>query len=221
MDSARPLSRATESNDVASAEEGSLRQGITISTSLVAQIQSGDAEAFRVLVRLIYTPLIHFAQSIVGSSDDAEDVVQDVFVSVWNLGPQWTPTGDPVAYLFASVRNHALDELRRRTRAEMRAQRAYEFDIDPQHIEARGAEQGMLDAFVDAEDTAERMRRVSAILKTLPERQRTAYALRYRQGLRISAIAEILGITAKSAEHLTARAARAVLDGLRGTSHPG
>ncbi len=188
---------------------------IVIPVSLVTLVQAQNVDAFQELVRLTYTPLVRFGRSIVASPDDAEDVVQDVFVALWNLGARWTPTGDPVAYLFASVRNHALNELRRRARTEHRAQRAYGLDTDVSGNADAYNRQQTLDAVVDAEDAAARVHRVSAILTMLPERQRTAYELRYRRGLTIAAIAEVLGTTVKSAEHLTARAARAVLDRLR------
>jgi DNA-directed RNA polymerase specialized sigma24 family protein len=58
------------------------------------------------------------------SDDEAEDVVQDVFTIVWDHRANWQPSGDPAAYLFASVRNHALMEVRRRQREERRVQRA-------------------------------------------------------------------------------------------------
>jgi RNA polymerase sigma factor (sigma-70 family) len=188
---------------------------IVIPATTIERVQARDVEAFRELVRATYAPLVRFGRSILQSRDDAEDIVQDVFTVIWDLGARWNPAHDPVAYLFASVRNRALKELRRRSRATMRAQRSLESVSVEAGTLTTDELGGALAHVVDSEVHDIRVRQVSAVLATLSERYRTVYDLRYRRGLTVAAIAEVLGTTHKSAEHLTGRVTRLVLERLR------
>src|SRR3954454_262042 len=62
--------------------------------------------------------LVLFARQWTDSHADAEDVVQEVFVRFWRVGP--ASVDDPKAYLFASVKRAALDLRRGRLRRERR-----------------------------------------------------------------------------------------------------
>lgn len=200
-----------------SQQSSSLRRptrGITIPASLVKGVQQRDVEAFRDLFRLVYIPLVRFACTIVSSDDEAEDIVQDVLSLVWDYGEAWRPSGDVAAYLFASVRNRSLKELRRRSRERRRSERAYA-EIAPQSFSHSVTQQvNALDQVVESESDARRLAMVSAILAACTERQRTAYDLRYRRGLTIPAIATVLEISVKGAEQLVRRVTEAVTKGL-------
>ena len=189
-------------------------RGISIPVSLVTRIQQHDVDAFRDFVRLVYVPLVRFACTIVSSDDEAEDVVQDVLTLVWDHGDAWRPSGDVVAYLFASVRNRSLKELRRRHRERRRSELAYA-ELTPQSSPRVPLQQtNALDQVVESETHARRLAMVSAILAACTERQRTAYDLRYRRGLTIPAIATVLEISVKGAEQLVRRVTEAVTKGL-------
>jgi len=207
--SAHPLSGNPRSSDARRPT-----RGITVPVSLVTRIQQHDVEAFRDLVRLVYVPLVRFACTIVSSDDEAEDMVQDVLTLVWDHGEAWRPSGDVVAYLFASVRNRSLKELRRRHRERRRSERAYA-ELAPQSFPRTPLQQtNTLDQVVESETHARRLAMVSAILAACTERQRTAYDLRYRRGLTIPAIATVLEISVKGAEQLVRRVTEAVTKGL-------
>ena len=47
------------------------------------QINTKEAEAFKELFRVFYSTLVEFSMNYVGQQDVAEDIVQEVFVSVW------------------------------------------------------------------------------------------------------------------------------------------
>lgn len=189
-------------------------RAIVVPEALVRRVQQHDVEALRELVRLIYDPLLRFASTIVGSLDEADDVVQEVFTGIWDRGPRWNPSGNVTAYLFASVRNHSLRELRRQGRERRRLALAHEDMIDVDAEDAR-SHVSALDRLVDAESEDGRVQLVTAVLATCSERQRTAYELRYHRGLTVPAIAQVLGITVKSAEQLVRRVTHLVLERVR------
>jgi RNA polymerase sigma-70 factor (ECF subfamily) len=188
-------------------------RAIIILPEIVAGVREHDVEAFQELVRLTYIPLVRFARTVLGSPEEAEDTVQDVFTMIWERPERWQPSVDPAAYLFRSVRNQALDEVRRHERATRRAERAHEGEA---YGDARQDQvDTVLDRLIEAETRAERTQKVAAVLETFTERQRTAYDLRYRRGLTASGIADVLGITTKSAEQLISRVTHLMIDRLR------
>ncbi len=186
-------------------------RSIVVSEQLVDRIKARDIEALRELIGISYYQLVRFATTIVRSEDDAEDVVQDVITAVWNLGNQWDPGNNPVGYLFTSIRNQSLKEIRRRQRAEQREVRSQGDVLESRYGSRVDPAENVLDRLVaDEADDAQR-RAVFAVLEGCTERQRTAYDLRYHRGLTVPAIAEVLGITTKSAEQLVRRVTHLVL----------
>ncbi len=60
-----------------------------------------------------YNPLCNFAHQILKDSRAAEDVVQDVFANVWEKKSNLTIDQNTAGYLFRSVKNKALEKIRR------------------------------------------------------------------------------------------------------------
>ncbi len=119
--------------------------------------------------------LFTLALSITRRPDLAEDAVQEAFARLWQSKRE--PTADPVAYVFASVRNAALQLLRRR-----------------QPVEAETsifADEGSDPAAAAIED--ERQRLVRRAVDALPIRQREAVVLRLNAGLTFQQIADTVG----------------------------
>jgi RNA polymerase sigma factor (sigma-70 family) len=159
----------------------------------VTGVRRGDELVFTALVRAYLDPLTRFAFSLLSDEDAAHDIVQDVFTRIWRLGVDWNPNGSLAAYLFASVRRRALDVLRD-ARAQMRAQEALRAHLDLVEME------------VDPYPDVAFARLVSDGILALTERQRDALYLRYGQGQTMAQVAEILGVDARAAERLIARA---------------
>ncbi len=60
------------------------------------------------------TFLITFAISIIGDAGESEEIVQDVFLRIWEQRATWTPHSSIRAYLATAVRRRAIDILRHR-----------------------------------------------------------------------------------------------------------
>ncbi len=125
--------------------------------------------------------LYTLALSIAGRPEAAEDAVHDAVVRLCRGGTQ--PAGDAVAYVFAAVRNAALDT---RRRAGPRAAAVSIFDL------AEPADGGpAVDA---AAGDGERDRRVADALAALPADQREAVVLHLFAGLTFAQAAEAVGV---------------------------
>ena len=80
--------------------------------ALVARAQSGDSDAFAVLVRRYQAPLIHFCYRMAGSRQDAEDIAQEVFVRLHRYLARLNPHAKFSTVLFGIARNLTLNYLR-------------------------------------------------------------------------------------------------------------
>ncbi len=154
------------------------------SVSLLRQITQGDREAFSHFYDLHASLVFTFAVRILRVQTDAEELVQDVFLSVWQkAGTYSSERGAPEAWLITMTRSRALDKLRARGRRESRVTLLNE----PEQLEqVATAERGSIAL---GEQLA-----VQGVLTELPEAQRTALQLAYFDGLTQSEIATRLGV---------------------------
>lgn len=72
-----------------------------------------DKIFFRSLFDEHYRPLCNFAYRITGDIDQAEDIVQDVFVKLWNTKEMLQKDKNVRSYIYMMVRNHSLEIVRR------------------------------------------------------------------------------------------------------------
>jgi RNA polymerase sigma-70 factor (ECF subfamily) len=122
--------------------------------------------------------LFTLALSRTGHREQAEDAVHEAFVRLCRRS--FDQTADPIAYVFAAVRNAALDQVRRMRNAGMNGKLT-------DSIFARG---GLADERAISD---ERQEMVAAAIELLPEEQREALVLRVYGGLSFSQIAQVVG----------------------------
>jgi RNA polymerase sigma-70 factor (ECF subfamily) len=190
------VSRYAPLNDAARAER------------LVARIRSGDEAAFDRLFRLCYGPLVDFAQRYTTSREDAEEVITDLFLRIWDMRAQWDVHGAVTTYLFAAARNRALN---------VRAVRDTEDRGYARLRLAVGTHDD--DAGVDpmlAIDAAELSVPVRRALGMLSPRGREVFLLTQRDGLSIREVAGALGVSASTVQTHLARAVNALRRTLAG-----
>ena len=169
---------------------------------LLQAIAAGDRSAFDRLSRRHLDRAYGVALRMTGSRADAQDVVQDVFLRLWQRPDAWRPGQAQFStWLYRVVVNRCLD-LKRRPKGT---------DLDsveePQDPDAN-AEDSLLNA--------ERSRALDSAVTQLPERQREAIVLTYTAGLRNAEAASAMDISVKAFEALLVRAKRELRDYLAG-----
>ncbi len=171
--------------------------------ALLVAFANGDRLAARVLTARLLPRVLGQATRMLGIRSEAEDVAQEAMLRLWKIAPDWRQDEAQVStWLYRVVANLCTDRLRRR-------RGAVAFDQVPEPMD-------------DAPSVAARMqddRRMEALaegLAALPERQAQAVALRHLEGLSNPEIAEIMDISVRSVESLTARGKRALAEILAG-----
>jgi RNA polymerase sigma-70 factor (ECF subfamily) len=196
-------------DDPASLDTGGAGHGVADPGALergwIAGIQRGDVADFEAVVRAYGPPLTRFATGLLGARDAADDVVQDVLWRVWEGRAAWRPTVSLSAYLYAAVRNRALNALERdRVRVRYSGATREAAAHDPA-LYAAPSPAEVTEAAAEVSDRTAMVRRAFA---ALTERQQTAVRLRYEDGLSFADVAAALGVSVSAAEQLVARAIR-------------
>jgi RNA polymerase sigma-70 factor (ECF subfamily) len=153
----------------------------------VARIRAGDEVAFEAMFRAHYDGLCRSIAPYLGNRDAAEDVVQGVFVRIWDGRAHWI-VHNLEHYLYAAVRRRAMSQFRgaavRRRAAPLLA------------LEGAG---GAFAPPPDAEfEARELRRRVERALGALPPRTRTAFVLSRGEGLSYAEVASRMAISPKT-----------------------
>jgi RNA polymerase sigma-70 factor (ECF subfamily) len=175
---------------------------------LVERARRGDTRAFEDLARREERALYRHALRIVGTTSDAEDVVQDALFSAWRSIASFQGLSFR-AWLFRIATNRALDHLRsRKRRPELPLDPPEEDDVTWAEPVAPGPELTQLAGDREA------LALVETALETLPADQKTALLLRDMEGFAYEEIAVITSVeigTVKSRIHRGRVAVRNVL----------
>jgi len=177
---------------------------------LVARIRQGDVAAFDALFMAYKNDLGAFVHSLVRSPEAAEEIIQDLFLRLWENRDLWDFGNAVRPYLFGAARNRAISHLRHeRVELELKSRVARE-----RHGSGH-AVQPMADAVAEANDLEAIITRV---VESLPPRCREVFQLSRRHQLSHAEVARVMGISVKTVEVQLRRALaalRAVLTDLR------
>ena len=163
---------------------------------LRAAAAGGDQEAFGRLALAVSPAARRVARAILGSGADADDAVQDAFLSAWRAIGRYDAARPFRPWLLRIVVNAATDLRRRQARRAAAP-------LSPV-LEAPGrSPEGAADLALLAD-------RLRAALAELPERQRTAIVLFDAEGWSHAEIAEVLGVPEGTVRSDVFRARRAL-----------
>jgi RNA polymerase sigma-70 factor, ECF subfamily len=169
--------------------------------ALVERCRSGDLAAFEELYRAHAGKLFSVACRMVGNPADAEDLLQEIFLSAHRKLDGFRGDSALGTWLYRLATNHCLDHLR--SRAARMNQLTDALDDEPGQAAGRNL----------AEQTVTKMDLERALAR-LPEGCRAAFVLHDVQGLEHREVAEVLGVaegTSKSQVHKARQRLRALL----------
>ncbi len=159
---------------------------------LVALIRRGHHGAFEALVQRYQPRLLAFCRHMLGSQEDAEDVLQEVFAASFNAICADERPINARPWLYRIARNRCLNHLRRPQPAGQDSMDIFERDGGT--------------TTADTVHKREEFRRIVADVQELPETQRTALLLREIDALSYDQIAEAMDTTVPSVKSLLVRA---------------
>ena len=155
-------------------------------SELLRRMANSDREAFAQLYDRFSRPLYATALRILGNAAEAEDIVQDVFLALWEKADAFEPgRGSAFAWAVTLTRNRAIDRFRLRQR---RSELLSKSTAEDAGIRPYGSGRHSADELV----LKERAGAVRAAVDTLPAEQQAALELAFFSGLTQQEIADKL-----------------------------
>ena len=174
---------------------------------LLLRIAEGDEKAFRVLFDQYWEPLYAATLTLVKAKEPARDLLQEVFLKIWNVRTELPGKENVKNFIFIVARNHIYNELRKKS-----------------HEEAFS--ENIIRHFAEKSDTAleqlihkEARQVLNEAVSQLPEQQRLVYQLSREQGLSQQEIASRLQISLSTVKTHMSRALSAIRDYILQQAH--
>lgn len=176
---------------------------------LIAQLRAGDQAAFEQVVRTYGGRLLAVTRRIVGSDEDARDIVQDAFLNAFKNLDKFEGNSRFSTWLHRIAVNAALMKLRtRKRRPEQSIEALLPAFLDDGHHEERF--QSWEEPVDKAMERAETRQLVRAKIDELPEGYRTVLVLRDIEGLDTEETAKMLGLSVNATKIRLHRARQAL-----------
>ena len=173
-----------------------------IDSEWVESIRLGDANSFEKLFNLYCQQLINFARSYVIDKQIAENVVQDVFVNVWQSRTNLDPSKMIKAYLFTAVKNNSLKHLRHLNIKNKGIEGSPPYISDDERPDRK----------LDEKELAVE---VNHAINELPEKCMEIFKMNHFENLKYAEIAQILDISIKTVETQMGRALKKLRERLK------
>lgn len=161
---------------------------------LAAYLRNGNTTAFTVVYERYWKQLYVMASQRLGDEDEAEEVVQEIFLNLWRRRHTFSLTSSFGNYLAVAVKFEILDAMRKR---------AYVLKYN----------QELGNSFSEADETmlrqmdmAELQQKLRLTIQALPEKCQLVFRLKHEQGYTQKKIAEKLDISEKTVEAHLAKA---------------
>lgn len=151
-------------------------------------LRRGNQQVFEAIFHRYYEELGRYAMRFLADPEEARDLIQAVFIRIWEKRESLPSPLNLGGYLHTSVRNACLNRLEHdKVRLQYQGQQqhvASPLDHTPQD-------------YLEAHETAEKIR---SALGSLPERCRQAFLLTRQEGMSYREVADKMGISVKTVE---------------------
>jgi RNA polymerase sigma-70 factor (family 1) len=161
---------------------------------IIRRIREGDKGQFELLFRSSYVSLVRYAKTLIKDHDTAEEIVQDLFVRLWQDKEKIKIESSLNGYLYRSVHNRCLHYIEHNRVVERHAEEMSYRQPDSPEIPSEILNYKELQA------------RVASILEKLPERCGQIFCMSRFEGLKYNEIAEKLSVSVKTVEANMGRA---------------
>lgn len=149
----------------------------------------GDIRHFKILISQYNSTLLHLAYSITGRMNEAEEIVADVFMKLWERRSKLTEIDNFHFYIYRLTRNLSLDYLRK-------YHRVVNFTFDEIHIP-------FCQLVITPENlliSSEIVKKINAVINELPPKCKLIFKLVKEDGLKHKEVSNLLNISVKTVE---------------------
>lgn len=157
--------------------------------SILIQLAHDDKTALQGLFNYFYPRLYNFSRLFLKFEEGIDDILQEVFIRIWENRRNIKNSETFNAYIFTITRNLLLNELRNRLNNEKAKAKMFKKSVAEEYLLSDQIEFDELNA------------QVNQMVAELPEKQREVFLLSRKEGLSYKEIASKLGIAEKTVEY--------------------
>lgn len=172
---------------------------------LIKQLKKGNQLAFDSLYHAYFGKLFGFALKLTHSRDDSEEIVQEVFIKIWELREELDENKSFASLLFTIAKNKIYNKSRHRVH-----EFAYQHYYQQNHQEAIAAVEQQIDYL-------ETKQNLDKAIEQLPEKRREIFLMSRMQGLTNKQIAEKLNTSTSNIENHINKALKTLKTSLANT----
>ena len=170
---------------------------------VLQKLANDDTKALEELFNCYYPRLYQFSRSFLKLEDGIEDILQEVFVKIWNNRDNIRSAETFNPFIFTMTRNLLLNELRRRLNNKKIKDEILQLTVLEEEQSFEKLEYGELKEAVDR------------VISNLPGKQREVFLLSRQEGLSHKEIAEKLNISTKTVEYHIHQSTNTIKENLR------
>lgn len=157
---------------------------------------SSGKEDYSKIYAIYFPKLVRFSQTYLHSQEDAENLVQDIFLYLWENREQIPSLGNMNAYLFTVVKNRCIDFLRRQAKNDEKKRSLSELEEKELQFKLYSLQKFDENNF----SIADIEHLISQAVDSLPARCKEIFILSRMEGLRHKEISERLNISVNTIE---------------------
>lgn len=165
----------------------------------ISGLKSDSEKVFREILEHWYSRLFNFANGYLNNTENTKEVIQDVFLQLWDHRQKLADNTSLNAYLFTLTRNRCIDLIRRE-------KLMLQFRTDKQEEYSRLTEnyQALSDPILDEIFALELQYEIDHAVNSLPEQCRKVFIMSRTNGMKNKEIGNVLNLSEKTIEtHLT------------------
>ncbi len=166
-------------------------------------IQSGNESAFEMIFKAYYQPLCRYAYSFLSDKEEAEEVVQSAFITVWEKRKRIDIQTSFKSYLYRMVRNGCLNVIKH----EKVKQQYVAHELAVTEVSHESVSQKVY--------ATELEMKITEAMKALPEQCRLVFQLSRFEELKYQEIADQLNISIKTVENHMGKALKIMREQLK------
>lgn len=181
---------------------------VTSESEIIAKLQNGDKKMYIWIFNSNYKKLVLYAKKFVMDTEIARDLVQDVFIYLWDKRQILNIDKSLSSYLFRSVHNACVNHLKRESTKALYIKQ-FLLNLNDGHYTASLSD----DAYELAVHN-DLLSRVELIIESLPEQCRNIFRMSRFRGMKNKEIAEVYSISPRTVETQIYRALKVLKEKL-------
>ena len=171
-------------------------------TTTIADFKTGTTETFEGVFHTYYKPLVIYARTILKDTDESEDIVQQVFITIWEKRASIEVHTSLRALLYKSVHNACLNKIKQQA-----VRSKYAADVLRTNAPKAGADERI--------QQKELQKSIEKALEALPEQCRRIFKMSRFDHLKYQEIADELGLSVKTVENQMGKALKIMKEHLK------